>query len=346
MWRGAALALLLAACTTGAQPGAETTPPPELVVVGLAGGGHELVGSRDGRLVAELPPGPLAVGLSAGGDIAEAYLVTPSPASGGTSIDSLLPTHGYTLSESATQPGAALAAVLAPAPALTSFVGRQTVLVVLGADGGLTGYQHGSRLWTSHGQVPASELRLAGDQVVAGFAGDWRAVDPVSGRLVTDLNLGACRPGPIAAAGPTVFLDCQGSLQPGGAAVPAELPVVFQAGADQVLAFPGGEVWRLHGTRATRSGRGPAWSIPPVASPDGGTLYVATAGGIEAVSAGSASHHRLVGLNGITSLGETRDGNFVYALGGGRLRAYSVATGAAAGSVAVNGATIEQVAGG
>jgi hypothetical protein len=75
-------------------------------------------------------------------------------------------------------------------------------------------------------------------------------------------------------------------------------------------------------------------------------LYVADATGVQSVTSSSGSHRRLLSLASITSLALSRDGNFLYALAGGRLRAYSAGGALAAGSAAVEGEVIEQVAGG
>jgi hypothetical protein len=339
-----ATALLLAGCSTGGPAGPVPSPPPEIAVVSLPGGAHAIIQTRTGGLVANLAPGILTIGLSGGQDIAEAYLVTAS--GGGTAIDVLLPGKGYGLTEVASQPGSALAAVLAPAPALTTFVGLPTVLAVLASGGVITGYQHGARLWSASISGPDPVLRQVGGQVVAGGGGDWRPLDLARGELGAALGAAPCEPGPVAEVAGRLVLDCGGRLDMGAGTVPTDLPTALPSGKAVILAFPDGELWRLAGPAAHRVGRGPAWTVPPVISPDGAAVYVATGAGVEQVSPANASHHRLLALEGITSLAMSRDGNFVYALAGGALHAFTASGGAPAGSAPVSGETIQQIAGG
>jgi hypothetical protein len=86
--------------------------------------------------------------------------------------------------------------------------------------------------------------------------------------------------------------------------------------------------------------------VPPVSSLDGRLLFVPTASGIERVDSGSGRGRRLVGASGITSVALSRDGNYLYALAGGRMHTYATGSGSEVGSVAAAGDAIVQIAGG
>jgi hypothetical protein len=338
-----AAGLVLASCSLGP---ASPTPKPhsEVMVVRTADGGHAIVRTGDGSSLGRLPAGILTVLLSGGDDIAEAYLVAPAGA--GTSVGMVDSGHAYSVSESAAEPAPPVAAVLVPGPGLTSFVGRQTVLAVLTADGALTGYQHGSKIWSTALGSPGQGLVQAGPRVLIGAAGDWRLLAPESGILGPPLETG-CDPGPIADFGGAPVFDCGGRLSLDGSEVPAQVPAVFPAGGTLVLAFPHGEVWRLHGSSATLLGRGPTWTSAPAASADGSVLFVPTRTGIERVLAANGSHAPLTTAAGANpSVALSRDGNFLYALAGGTLRTFSVADGARVASIPLTGAEIERVVGG
>jgi hypothetical protein len=341
----AALAVLLAACSAGpTSPVPSPAPPAEIAVLQSGNGAYSIVEVRTGSRLAALPAGILALGLSGGQDIAEGYLVTPS-AAGGSAVEGLVPSRSFALDPLATQSGEAVSAVLAGAPGLTTFSGRQTVLVILGKDGRLAGYQHGSRLWANPGGE-GQALVQTGSQVLVGSARGWQAIALENGSLGPVLSPGPCEPGPLAALGGTTWLDCAGTLVPGGQKVPGSRPAVFGSGAAQTLNFPDGQLWRLAGSTATRIGQGVAWSVPPVASPDGSVLYVATPSGVERVDAGSGGHRSLLRAPAIASLALSRDGNYLYAIEGSRLLTYTTGSGAEAGSVPAAGQLIRQVAGG
>jgi hypothetical protein len=314
------------------------------MVVRTADGSHAIVRTSDGSSLGTLPAGILTVALSGGDDIAEAYLVAPTAA--GASVSAVDASHGYSLAQVAVEPAAPVTAVLVPAPALTSFVGRQTILAVLTADGALTGYQHGSKVWSTALGSPGQGLVQAGPRVLVGAAGSWRLLAPESGILGPPLQTG-CDPGPIADFGGAPVFDCGGRLSLDGSQVPALVPAVFVAGGTVVLAFPDGEIWRLHGSSATLAGRGPAWTAPPAASPDGSVLFVPTVKGVERVLTATGSHAPLTTSAGSNpSVAVSRDGNFLYALAGGTLRTFSVGGGAEVASIPLAGVEIERVVGG
>jgi hypothetical protein len=66
----------------GLAPSPIAAPSSELPILQTADGGYAVLETRSGHVGASLPSGILALGLSIGGDIAEAYLVTAA-ASGG-----------------------------------------------------------------------------------------------------------------------------------------------------------------------------------------------------------------------------------------------------------------------
>jgi hypothetical protein len=304
-WLPAALVILLAGCSGGPGPAAVPAPAPEVAILLLSGGGYAVVETRTGAIRGSLPAGILALRLSGGGDVAEAYLVSAA-AGGGTTVDRVVPDRAFGLQPVAALDGVAKAAVLAGAPGLTTFVGAPTVLTVLTADGRLFGYQHGGLLWQDDPE-PGRQLAGVGDETLVVSPLGWQRIILESGRLGPAEAASTCLPGPVAVAAGKVVYDCAGNL-----------------GAGQV-GVPGGR---------------------PVASPDGASTYVATASGIDRVDAGSGRRRGLVKASGITSIALSRDGNYLYALTPGRLSTYAAATGRQAGSVAVDGRAIVQIAGG
>lgn len=340
----AALMVVLAACSSSPAQAPIPAPAPELAILQASGGGYAVIETRTGRVLGSLPAGILTLGLSSGGDVAEAYLLSVAPP-GGTAIGRVAPDRSFAVDPLTTQDGVASAAVLGGAPGLSSFVGPRTVLTVLTADGRMSGYQHGSLLWTETRSL-GRQLAGVGDETFVLGSPGWQRVLVETGNLGPIEAATSCLPGPVATTAGRVVYDCAGRLSPGDVAVPAGRPAAFASGGAQVLAFPNGQLWRIDGAGARRTGGTVAWTVPPVPSPDGSLLYVATAKGIERVDAGSGSGRSLVTASGITSVALSRDGNYLYALSAGSLRTYATGSGSEAGSVAAEGEAIRQIAGG
>ena len=333
--------LVLTAC--GQSP---PSPAPELAVLsdreGGTGSGHTLVRTTTGRNLAELPPGHLAVALNGGGDIAEAYLVRA--AGEGSEIDVLQAEVGYAMRPSAVVRGRPVAAVLVPA-ALTSFVGRSDVLVVLTDAGRLAGFQHGTPLWQESAS-PAARLRQFGDLVVYQDGNGWAPVAPADGVRGVIAPAGSCAPGPVAFFGDRPLLDCGGTLSGSLAVIPAIPPATVRVAGGAVLLFVAPEVWRAGLNSARRLTTGLRATAAPVGSPDGRAVYVPTAGGVESLDPASGSHRRLVAAAGISSIAVSRDGNYLYAISGGRFSTFAIASGSRVSSFPTDRELIELVAGG
>jgi hypothetical protein len=337
----AAVTLLLAGCGSPAP-----AVHPDVLVIGATDGSRVIIRNPGGAVLGRLPAGILVLTLSGGDDVAEAYLV--APAAPGTVISSVLPSKGFALSPVATEDGAPQAAALMPAPQLTTYVGAKTVLVVLTLDGTLTGYQHGTRLWSEALGAEPAQLTAIGSRLLVGRRGGWSEVAVETGAVGAVENGIRCdSPGPLAVVAGTVVFDCIGLLDPGGAVVPDQQPLAFPAGAATVLAFPDGEVWRLQPSRSERIFKGASWSTSPVASLDGSMLYVPTVTGVERVDVATGSQRTLTAAAGVNpSVALSRDGNFLYALAGGVLRTFRLDTGGQVASITVAGVTIERVIGG
>jgi hypothetical protein len=336
---------LLTGCSFACGTPAPTLHPDVLLIV-AADGSRVIVRNPGGTVLGRLPSGILALALSGGDDIAEAYLVAPG--SGGTTISTVQPNRGYALARVATLPAPPAAAALKPAPQLTAYVGPKTVLVVLSLDGTLAGYQHGTRIWAEALGPEPAQLVAVGTQLFLGRRGGWSEVTVETGTVGALKNGIRCdSPGPLAVVEGTVVFDCVGLLDPGGEVVPNDRPIAFPAGAATVLAFPDGEVWRLQSSSSRRVFTGPSWAMPPAPSLDGSLLYVPTVAGVEQVNVGSGDHHRLTSAAGINpSIALSRDGNFLYALAGGTLRSFRLDTGGQVASLPVSGVAIERVIGG
>jgi hypothetical protein len=336
-----AAALLIPAWSLGCGTPAPALHPDVLLIAG-SDGGRTIVRNPGGTVLGRLPAGILTLDLSGGDDIAEAYLVA------GTVVSSVQPSRGYALTQVATLPSTAQAALLLPAPRLTTYVGQKTVLVVSMVDGELAGYQHGTRLWSvAPGPEPA-RLLAVGSRAFLGRLGGWSELTVETGATTQQLNGIRCdSPGPLAVVGGSVVSDCVGMLDPGGETVPNAQPLVFASGAATMLAFPNGEVWRLQGAGARLAFKLAPWALPPAASLDGSQLYVPTPSGIEQVDVATGRHHALTSAAGVNpSLALSRDGNFLYALAAGVLRSFRLDTGGRVDSVTTGGVAIERVVGG
>jgi hypothetical protein len=333
----AALTAGLAACSSSPTPAPVPAPAPELAILRTRAGGYAFLESRTGKVRAALPAGILALNLSEGGDVAEAYLVSTAAPSG-FAIDRVVPDRSFALQRVTAGEGIPAAAVLATAPGLTAFVGRRTVLTVLTADGRTFGYQHGSLLWKGAGAT-GEQLLGVGDQTLLLDAGGWQRVLTESGSTGPVEAVPSCRPGPVAVVASEAVYDC-GGMDPSGR------PEALPAGNAALLAYPDGGLWRVDARTGRRIGTGPAWTIRPAVSPDGAHLYVATPDAIERVDSGSGQAARLVTAGGITSVALSRDGNYLYALSAGHLRTYSTGSGNTIATVAAEGQAILQIAGG
>lgn len=345
MRRLLAVSLLLPAWALGCGTTAPALHPDVLLVSG-ADGARTVIRSTSGDVLGRIPAGLLVIDLSGGEDIAEAYLVAESGS--GTAISSVQPGRGYALSPVATETGRPGSAALLPAPGLTTYVGRRTVLVVYTLDGSLTGYQHGTRLWSVALGADPAQLVAIGDRLFLGRRGGWAEVTVETGAVGRELTAVQCdSPGPLAVVDGTLVSDCLGLLDPSGRPVPDRRPAVFTSGAATMLAFPDGEVWRLQGSKAAKAFDGPSWTVPPAPSPDGAQLFVPTEAGVEQVDVATGRHHPLTTAAGANpSLALSRDGNFLYALAGGVLSSFRIDTGARAASVTTGGLAIERVVGG
>ncbi|HVD00176.1 MAG TPA: hypothetical protein VNG93_03380 [Candidatus Dormibacteraeota bacterium] len=342
------LAAVLPLLTVGALACGSPAPAlhPDVLLIASPDGSRVVVRNVGGAILGHLPAGILALSLTGGDDIAEAYLVTASAS--GTVASSVVPSQRYALTPIASEAAAPAAALLLPAPLLTAFVGRKTVLVVYTADGTLTGYQHGSPIWSEAlGSGPA-RLVAVGDRLLLGRQGDWQEVAVETGAIGQSLLSSQCPPpGPIAQVSGRLVFDCGGTLAPQGAGVPAETPFVFTSGPATFLAFPDGEVWRLLATSIRKAFQVPSWVNPPVASLDGSELYLPTPAGVEQVNVATGRQNPLTSPAGHDpSVALSRDGNFLYALAGGVLRTFRLDTGRQVASVVVGGSTIDRVVGG
>ncbi len=316
-------ALLLAGCSP--LPGPSPRPPAELIFVPGADRGHAVFEAADGTQVATLAAGGFSADLTSGGDLGEAYLAAENGvlyrvrAGRPFRVDRVADLRGRPPYQAA----------LAHADSLTTFVGSRTVLVVLSADGVLSGYQAGNLLWRS-GVSPAAGLRRVGNRAVLGVDGTWTMVAAETGReipLVSD-----CPAGPLAEVAGALVTGCPRATPP-GASLPLPPGPAFALeaarGESVVLAYPSGEWYRVgKGPAVIARGTGPATEGSPALAPDGGTIYWPSQVGAQALAI-------------------SRDGIYLYALDGSGLR---VLTSAGHSQVArypgVKGSAIELVTGG
>lgn len=312
----ALLPLLLVACAPGPSPTPTPSPPSELLF--LPGPSVRVVETRDGSVVATLPTGAFDARLSGGGDVAEAYVV-------GDGVHRVRPGRPFRDDRTADATGRPpYQAALVPAPGLTTFVGQKTVLVTLSADGQLAGYQAGTRIWT-HPAPGATELRRLDTLVALRTGDDWSLVAPETGALQP---LGtACPQGPIADDRGQALLPCPSNGTATIAGVPAGQPYILHPVREDatVLAWPNGTWFRL-GERGSFH-PGPGGGRPALA-PDGSRLYWPAT------------------YPPATAMASSRDGNFLYALGGGRLRIFRSDSTQTLRDFAVDGSDIALVSGG
>jgi hypothetical protein len=278
----AALLVVAAGCSNGPAPAPIPAPPPELAVLQVADKGYAIVETRTGKVRAMLPGGILAIGLSGGGDIDEGYLVASSAAQG-TAIARLVPERSFALEPLATQAGVAAAAVLAPAPGLTSFVSPPTVLVVLSTDGRLSGYQHGRLIWSGDGST-GRQLEAFGHETLVLSSLGWQRLTVETGSVGPVEAAPACRPDPMAAVSGKVVYDCAGG--PAAWTLP---PVLSPDGSVIYVADPGG-VERMSSSSGTPRRLVKASGISSIAlSRDGNYLYALAAGRLHTYSTASGS---------------------------------------------------------
>jgi len=321
-------------------------PPADIVVLSDRSltGGYEVVRAVSGDQIAKLPEGDLSYALSAGGDIAEAYLTRPAPG-GGTEIDTVDPARSFTLTTIATDTRPHSGSALLDAPELTNFVGRRSVLIVFFMGGEAAGFQHGRLLWSLAADPNGYGLvTFAGKHYLERAAG-WRSLALDTGAIGPVAY--TCMPGPIVELGGSVIQDCGARLSVGNTPVPAFAPQVIKLGdTAAILRFSNGELWRVDTSSARRIGSTKPEVAASVPSPDRRLLYVPTEDGVEAVSLPSGSSHRLLSAKGISSVAVSRDGNFLYLIAGGRLTTYEAASGTRIGSFGTDRGTILLVAGG
>lgn len=320
---GAALAALLAACN--ALPGPSARPPAELVFVPGADRSHAVFEAADGTQVATLEAGAFSADLTSGGDLGEAYLAAEDGA-----LYRVRAGRPFRVDRAGDLRGRPpYQAALVHADALTTFVGARTVLVVLSADGVLSGYQAGSLLWRT--AVPAAAgLRRVGNAAVLGVDGSWSLVAGETGAerpLVVD-----CAVGPLAEVAGALITGCPGATPP-AASLPLPAGPAFALaparGEAAVLAYPSGDWYRIgRGPAVVAHGTGPATQGSPALAPDGGTIYWPSQVGAQALAI-------------------SRDGTYLYALDGGGLRVLTAAGHHQLARYAgVKGTAIELVTGG
>ncbi|HEY8641865.1 MAG TPA: hypothetical protein VIO84_03775 [Candidatus Dormibacteraeota bacterium] len=316
-------ALVLAACD-GFQA-APTKAPNELLFLAAARQSLSVYEVSNGALVANLPPGAFDATVTPGGDLGEAYV-----AGADATLYRVRAGRPFRFDRLAEIRGAPpYQAVLVPAPRLTAFVGARTVMVVKGADGSLIGYQAGIQIWRE-GAAQGSELRRVDDAAVLGLDGNWSLLAPETG-LLTPLA-SDCPDGPLADVQGSLVFACPGASGPGvslslGAGPAFDLRPLRQN--QSVVAYPSGDWFRVEaGPRISGQGHGAGGPGRPGLSPDGGTIYW---------PASLAA----------TTVGVSRDGNFLYALGSSGLRVLRAADHQqVAAYAAVNGADIVLVSGG
>lgn len=353
--------LLLAAVALtgcGADPGtvAPGRPPPEIVFTTDAAGAHHVVPVRSGAASHDLPAGALAVNLTGGGDVGEAYLVVAQE--GRAEVLRILPARAFATEIVAVNAGAGEPqAALVPASQLSHFVGAKTVLVVRSGDGRLTGYQAGTEVWTVArplvGGNPVAQLvGLGGAVAVGDGVAAWGVLAPETGEIHA---VAGCEGGPLAAIGEAVVFSCRGELDTVPSLGPAVavgqlvgVPWVLPTPAGGVLmVWPGGDFVRLdRRAREVGKGRLPAPNARPALTPDGARLYVVTDAGILVSDLATQRTTQLIQETGVDALALSRDGNFVYALRAGQLEVFERATGRRLSSHAAPGIEIELVAGG
>jgi hypothetical protein len=302
----------LVACE-GSRPPA---PPPvaaEIAFVSGAGG-LRLVEVRDGTQLAQLPEGAFDANLTPGGDLGEAYLVA---AAGVMRVHMGRPVRVDRVADAV---GAGpFSAALVPAPQLSTFVGDKTVLVTLSADGRLAGYQSGTRLW-SRAAAGGTELHRVGDMAALRAPSGWLRVIPETGDLEA---LAACAGGPVGGTFAQPVYACELHPSP-----PAGLPFDLRPPAgDEVLVWPSGAFYRIHDGVSTPGAKGAGGGRPAV-SADGKRLYW--------------PHDY---ANAI-ALASSRDGNYLYVLGAGRLRVLAPAGARELTGFPVEGTDIPLIAGG
>lgn len=320
-WPLLLFATLAVAC---GQPAPQRTPagPIDLVFVPNPLPGLDVYSTADGDRVAELPAGAFDAGITGGGDLGEAYLV------GADGVRRVRAGRPFTLQRVADTSGAGpWQAALIPAPALTTFVGERTVLVTLSADGVLAGYQAGNRIWRR--TVPgAVELRRVDSVAALRTGAAWSTVIAVDGR--TEDLVAGCPAGPWGMAGTHILVPCPGVSAAGLSIsrVPTERPWEMRTpGGGAVLAWPDGTFVRYGSGGETARGHGGGGGRPAI-SPDGSTLYWPSQ------------------FPGANALAASRDGNFLFAVGGGTLRTFTTMPRRRLGAWPAAGADISLVVGG
>ena len=321
MRRALAIGLILVAAACGSGNPPARTIPAELLFI--PGDSVRVIETRDGSTVATLPAGAFDARLSGGGDVAEAYVA------GMGGVQRVRPGRPFRVDRVADATGTApYQAALVPAPGLTNFVGDRTVLVTLSADGQVAGYQAGTRIW-SHA-VRAGILRRVDDFAALRQGQDWFLVAPETGAL-SSLATG-CADGPVGEVTGRLIVACKSATGNALAAaglpsgVPFELHPVRQDVS--VLAWPDGS-WRRYDDHGV-----------------GSALAHGSGGGRPALAPDGS---RLVWPHGYpdsTALAFSRDGTFLYALGGGHLRVYAAGGHNALRDTSLDGSDIALVAGG
>ncbi|HEX6548754.1 MAG TPA: hypothetical protein VF134_08445 [Candidatus Dormibacteraeota bacterium] len=298
---------LVVACGNPAPaPTSVPTTPPPDLVFVPTGSGIQVNEVREGTPLAGFL-GSFDASLNAGGDLSEAYSVT------NVNVYRIRVGRPFQVEPTDRPSGAQPYQVaLVPAPGLRTFVGARTVLVTLSADGRLAGYQNGSKIWERATSLRV--LRRVDDLAVLGGGDAWSELVPESGELTA--LAGGCAAGPVAHFGGALVWGC---------GLPSGTPFSPHPG---VLTWADGSVYRLDASGKPAAAPRGAGGGRPAASPDGQRLYWPA------------------DFPPASGMASSRDGNFLYAIGGGRLRVLVTSTRKVVRDFMVEGSDIVLVAGG
>lgn len=338
--------LAAAACSqsTSQHPRPSPTPtlPGELVFI--TENGHVVaIEARDGAQVADLP-GYFVATLDQGGDVAEAYLVSPR------GLAAVNPGRPFVTTQVDTTPLLG-PGVLVAAPNLQTFVGAKTILVVAVTDSILAGYQHGKRIWTVPVDVGIGRLtvRGIGGEAFVLTAGGVRPVVAETG----ELRPAPCNSLPVAMIGRGYLCVTGGGSQVTDTEsgrtinVTGKMEAFHAIRSTDVYLQAGRDFYRLD-----KDGK-VVWhrSVPDPGSngaiaPDGSAFYLAGAGsGVRVVPTTTAPLTSIPGPH-YMQVAVSRDGTFLYGLTSSSLDVLTLPDGRVSASYPVSGVAIELVAGG
>ena len=358
--KAAAAALILIAVTScsGPSPAGPSRQPGGELVVTFERGHHRVYEVTDGSLVADLGRGVLVSRLNEGGDIAEAYLVGPEP----EGIRRVQPGRPFVITKVAPgpAPGSELGsywAALVPAPGLTSFVGQRNVLIVLLPDATMIGYQAGTEIWR-RSAAPYFQLGAVGEAAVLFNRQNQTAIVAPENGVITLLSsdpncslVGLVRSERVTycrgPAGDRLLVGNRVLQLPAGSGQESSLSTLFPVARDELfLYFGSGDLCHLAEQLSCR--RALPHLGPVALSPEGQLIFAVDGTAIlEQQVAGGSEARRLKSDVVYTGLGTSRDGTFVYALGGGNLDIWSLrGSGRRVRRYPAAGNTVEIIAGG